>query len=214
MPTPKPPKMRKPKDEREREARKRSIKIVDAIFDGLCNYAYGTRSHMPNGVDYTNFTDRMKAVGRFCHARPDWTHEIVSAALYGPGPEMGKHTPHESEAPMGFEGERDNELVVAIIKAAIGEAKVYFSSYTHEDLGFAGTAYHIEVAVGGDVAGKLRLKGKAADQVFRVFQMSRTTSDVERLEKALSAEKKRVEKMKDRLARLHALADPGGKDFE
>jgi len=99
-----------------------------------------------------------------------------------------------------YEGE-DNELVVAIVKAAIGEAKVYFHSYEQKDHSMAGVESSIHVTVSGEVEGKLRLTGRAAQQCVRVFQMSKTSD-------ALKAANKRADALSKKLAQLHALSDP------
>lgn len=112
---------------------------------------------------------------------------------------------------MGLEAGKDNELVMAILKAAIGEAGIYFRSYSHDHHGnchglCGETAIEVEVA--GEVTGKLVLTGKAAEQVGRVFGISRQTDDVKRLGKELKAANQRAEALSKKLKQLHALSDP------
>lgn len=81
MPTPPPPPVKDPKDSEELLRRLGAIQLVTNIFRRLDGYAYGTRSHMPSGVDWTDFTNALSKVSEFCKARPDWTLEIVSNIL-------------------------------------------------------------------------------------------------------------------------------------
>ena len=77
MPTPPPPPVKKPVDEEEKLARQEALNHVNKFFEYLSGYAYGTRSHMPGGMDFTNFTKALNKVRKFCNARPDWTLEIL-----------------------------------------------------------------------------------------------------------------------------------------
>lgn len=200
MPTPKPPKVLKPRDERERRARENAMRLVDSLFEGISNYAYNTRSHMPNRVDYTNFLDSLRRVGKFCHARPDWTLSIVERAIV----EYGKPLPpddREEQDDMALHEPHDQALIVALVKAAIGEGQVYFQSYEQEDRGFAGSVQSIHVTIGGDVEGKLRLTGQAAQNVIRAFQMSHTSE-------ALKRANEKADRLSKKLSQLHALSDP------
>lgn len=201
MPTPKPPKMTKARNEREKRARENATRLLDAIFSRICDYAYGTRSHMPNGVDYTNFTNKVQAVGKFCHARPDWTQEIVDSALVEHRLAVGGATDDAKERDdMELPEEKDSELVVAIVKAAIGEADVYFRSYFQDQTSFGCNPVSIEVTVGGEVTGKLMLTGKAAEKVMRVSQISRKDDDLRKANR-------RADALSKKLKQLHALSD-------
>ena len=77
MPTPPPEPVEPPKDEEEKLAREEAVKHVNKLFEYLSSYAYGTRSHMPGGLDYTDFTNALRKVGKFVNARPDWTLQIM-----------------------------------------------------------------------------------------------------------------------------------------
>jgi len=103
---------------------------------------------------------------------------------------------------MALHEQVDNELMVALIKAAIGEAGVYFHSFNvdYEGAFGAGTP-RIEISVSGEVEGKLKVTGAAAQKVHRVFQMSKQADD-------LKAAQKRADALSKKLAQLHALSDP------
>jgi len=77
MPTPKPPKVKPPKDEQERLARERAVKFVTDLCSALDGYAYNTRTYMPERIDSTDFSNALGKVRRFCEARPDWTLAIL-----------------------------------------------------------------------------------------------------------------------------------------
>jgi hypothetical protein len=77
MPTPPPPPVEEPKDDDEKLARQEALDFVNKLFEHLSGYAYGTRSHMPGGMDYTEFTNALRKVGKFVNARPDWTLSIL-----------------------------------------------------------------------------------------------------------------------------------------
>jgi hypothetical protein len=77
MPTPPPPPVEKPKDEEEKLARREAVEHINKIFSYLSGYAYGTRSHMPGGLDYTDFTNALQKVRKFCNIRPDWMLQIM-----------------------------------------------------------------------------------------------------------------------------------------
>jgi len=104
---------------------------------------------------------------------------------------------------MGLEQREDNELVVDLIKAAIGEAKVYFHSFNldYSEASFNSASPRIEISIAGEVEGKLRVTGETAKKVHRVFQMSRTTD-------ALKAAEQRADRLSKKLKQLHALSDP------
>lgn len=77
MPTPPPRPVQEPKDDKEKTAREEAVDNIRKLCDYLSDYAYDTRSHMPDGLDYTNFTDALRQVKKFCKARPDWTLTIL-----------------------------------------------------------------------------------------------------------------------------------------
>ena len=81
MPTLPPKPLEPPKSEAEREARESAFKLIDTILASLDGYAYSTRSHMPLGIDYTDFTNSIFMILKFCANRPDWTLECVKNAL-------------------------------------------------------------------------------------------------------------------------------------
>jgi len=84
MPTPPPPPVEEPKDEKEKRARKEALDFVNNLFSYLSGYAYDTRSHMPGNLDYTEFTNALNKVGKFCNARPDWTLQILNTLEVAP----------------------------------------------------------------------------------------------------------------------------------
>lgn len=77
-----------PKDEAEQLRRMGATALINAILDGVGNWAYGTRSHMPTGVDYTDFLEMLKKVGDFIRERPDCAADVVQDALRNFGPEQ------------------------------------------------------------------------------------------------------------------------------
>ena len=84
MPTPPPPPVEEPKDEEEKLARKEAVDFVNKLCSYFSGYAYGTRSHMPAGLDFTDFTDALNKVGKFVNARPDWVLEILKEIEMAP----------------------------------------------------------------------------------------------------------------------------------
>ena len=73
MPTPPPDPIQDPSSGAEQLARDGAIEFVGKFFERLSGPAYNTRSHMPAGLDHTDFTRALAKVGKFCKARPDWT---------------------------------------------------------------------------------------------------------------------------------------------
>ena len=76
MPTTPPNPVPAPKDKAEKLARKEAVKFITGFCNRLWDYAYATRSHMPADLDYTDFSNGLRAVIKFCKARPDWTLEL------------------------------------------------------------------------------------------------------------------------------------------
>ena len=72
MPTEKLEPVKPPENEQERCARVRSVWLTNKLLYWLECYAYSTRSHMPAGLDYTEFSNALNMVMNFCNARPDW----------------------------------------------------------------------------------------------------------------------------------------------
>ena len=107
------------------------------------------------------------------------------------------------------------EAVGALVKAAIGESKVWVRSYSQDPSGFISGAGNMEVTVelDGEVSGKLVLHGAVTRRVTALVAAERKTAELERLKVELEREKRRTEKLKDRLSRLHTLSDPSSRDF-
>lgn len=86
MPTPPPEPMSKTTDKTEQLKRAGAVAHIVAICEQIKGFAYGTRSHMPGGFDFTDFTDKVDCIIKFAKARPDWMVEVVEYALdkYGP----------------------------------------------------------------------------------------------------------------------------------
>jgi len=57
MPTLPPEPVLKPKDKTEKLARKEAVRFIRNLCNELDGYAYSTRSHMPGGMDFTDFSD-------------------------------------------------------------------------------------------------------------------------------------------------------------
>jgi len=72
MPTPYPAPIEKPKNQEEEQHRIKSIYFFNSLLTMISDTAYGTRSHMPSSVDFTEFLDAIKKVRDFANARPDW----------------------------------------------------------------------------------------------------------------------------------------------
>jgi len=81
MPTPPPEEMKEPASAAERIARISTLTFVRKLCDKLGCIAYNTRSHMPAGLDYTEFSDSLARVVKFCAARPDWTLKVLGDLL-------------------------------------------------------------------------------------------------------------------------------------
>lgn len=248
MPTPKPPPVAKPKNEREAQEREAALKIANAIFQGISDAAYSTRSHMPGGVNYTCFIDDVHTVRDFVNARPDWALRIVSRALdanpveyprawkaldaayrlarrwtarescdptYGDAlqdaldRELGLSDGiHESPGEvMPLCEEKDNQLIVALVKAAIGEANVYFRSY-NVDYSMHCSVPSIDIEVCGEVEGKLRVTGEKASQVARLFDVVEQTDALDKAEVELREMKRRNALLKERLDSIRNCAVP------
>lgn len=81
MPTPPPLPIEPPKDEAEAKQRKACVKLIHTIVGNFNAYAYGTRTHMPHGKDYSDSTDAWMNLCDFASSRPDWTADVVMQAL-------------------------------------------------------------------------------------------------------------------------------------
>jgi hypothetical protein len=77
MPTLPPPDVKPPKDDAEMIARAGARKFIESLCGGLERYAYGTRSHMPARMDYTDFVDGIRRIEEFCAERPDWALKVL-----------------------------------------------------------------------------------------------------------------------------------------
>ena len=78
MPTMKPEDVLPSKSEKEYKARIKALHLVNKLLDCVDGWAYATRSHMPNGVDYTEFLEALTKVRSFFNSRPDWTNDIIN----------------------------------------------------------------------------------------------------------------------------------------
>ena len=81
MPTPPPEKVQKPSTAAEQLAREGAVDHVKKLCAQLSGYAYNTRSHMPANMDFTDFTDALDKVVKFCDARPDWALGAVEPLI-------------------------------------------------------------------------------------------------------------------------------------
>ena len=81
MPTLPPERVKPPRDEAEKMARELALKFIEQLEISLYNYAYSTRTFMPGGSDFTNFTDGLNMIRKFCMERPDWTLDILMNAF-------------------------------------------------------------------------------------------------------------------------------------
>lgn len=82
MPTPPPAPVDTNVDEEELKERETAVRLAKRFLDVLGGYAYSTRSHMPAGLDYTDFMDSLHKVEDFITARPDWTLDIIRRELF------------------------------------------------------------------------------------------------------------------------------------
>src|SRR5689334_3829407 len=89
MPTPPPTPLQPPKTPQQALAREEAVKLVDEILHGAYSFAYGTRRHMPNGLDFTDFVTASDKVRQFFAARPDWAAIIVAEAVKKIAPQGG-----------------------------------------------------------------------------------------------------------------------------
>jgi len=87
MPTPPPEPVEEKVSEQEHLRRMGAVAFIEAVLSGLADYSYSTRSYMPCGEDYTNFTQMLERVRAFVKARPDWAGQIVERAFRQFGPE-------------------------------------------------------------------------------------------------------------------------------
>jgi len=92
MPTLPPDPVTKTEDKTEQLKRAGAVAHISTICEGLRGFAYSTRSHMPCGFDFTNFTDKVHDIEQFIQARPDWAVEIVEGALNKFGPDHSAQT--------------------------------------------------------------------------------------------------------------------------
>ena len=81
MPTPPPHPVRPPENETEEQARENALIFMRKILDLLDDYSYNTRSHMPGGMDFTEFTGKLHDIRKWIDRRPDWNLNIVKRAF-------------------------------------------------------------------------------------------------------------------------------------
>ena len=84
MPTPPPEPVKKPSSVDEKLAQEEAVNHINKLCQTLNDYAYSTRSYMPAELDYTEFSNALYKVEKFCNARPDWTLEILRAIEMAP----------------------------------------------------------------------------------------------------------------------------------
>lgn len=77
MPTPVPEPIKPPGSPQARESRIKALYTMNLFLECVDGWAYSTRSHMPNGVDSTEFYEAVSRVRSFLNARPDWTDEML-----------------------------------------------------------------------------------------------------------------------------------------
>lgn len=77
MPTPYPEPMRDATNREDYESRIKAVYLLNILLDSVHDYAYCTRSHMPNGVDSTEFFASLHDVRSFFNSRPDWTNDML-----------------------------------------------------------------------------------------------------------------------------------------
>ncbi len=81
VPTPPPNPVRPPEDEAEELARENALIFMRKILDLIGDYSYNTRSHMPGGMDFTDFIDGLHKVEKWVNRRPDWNLNIIRRAF-------------------------------------------------------------------------------------------------------------------------------------
>jgi hypothetical protein len=81
----KPEPIETPHDESEKRDRAQAQAFITSALQGFYAYAYDARSHMPEGLDFTDFTEAIDALRTFARARPDWTLEILEEATKAAG---------------------------------------------------------------------------------------------------------------------------------
>lgn len=81
MPTLEPSPVEEPKNELEKIARIGAVAFIREFFGIVNGYSYSTRSHMPGGMDHTDFSKATNMLHKFCSERPDWTLDMLSKAL-------------------------------------------------------------------------------------------------------------------------------------
>jgi hypothetical protein len=81
MPTDRPEPYVTPTNPQELLMQSGASAFIVSLMQAIGNYAYYTRSHMPGGGDYTDFTKALEQVIQFCRERPDWTAACVSDSL-------------------------------------------------------------------------------------------------------------------------------------
>lgn len=114
------------------------------------------------------------------------------------------------ENTMNIEDEKI-ELVSAIVKAAIGEMRIFVKSYEPSCTKY--DEFIIKIQMNGDVTGELELRGNVMDKVTQLLGMCNSNERLHKCESDLVEANKKVQSLKDRLARLHCLSGPR-KDFE
>jgi len=87
MPTLPPPPMPKAVDEMERLARQGAVAFINDLCEHLYSLSYSTRSHMPADLDFTEFTDALAKLRKFCKARPDWAAKILASVMPSDNPD-------------------------------------------------------------------------------------------------------------------------------
>jgi len=83
MPTPPPKPVDNTVSEEEKKERETAVILTKRFLAALTGYAYSTRSHMPAGLDYTDFVYSVNKVISFIEERPDWTLEILREYTLG-----------------------------------------------------------------------------------------------------------------------------------
>lgn len=120
------------------------------------------------------------------------------------------------------------DIIAKLVKAAIGESNIYINSYEVDwNRGVECGDPEAKVTVQGDVHGTLMLTPAVTRKVNQMVRAHQTAESLREARAELEAEKrknkelveesrKRIEDLKGRLARLHALSDPDrpGTDYE